>query len=754
MPRRLAATRTTAAAALAFATLAAARATDPPDGQHASLAAHSVLPAATYRTGSPPSGEFLSAAERATAAANGVHGPSAGPLLEAQPVQGFSSMIPGEGDTWWTLADNGYAWRGNSADSQLAFHRLEPRWEDPGGPTLLETVVLRDPDHRIPWMIVCDQSSGTPLPAFSFNVLPPPPAACGGDPAARLLTGFDFDPESFVRAPDGTFWVGEEFGPFLVHVAADGRVLEPPVQVPGVRSPQSPFLDIADRAHAERPTLATSRGFEGVAIAPDGSKLYALLEGAVAEDDPRDLRLYVFDLADRAFAPSFLKVRLEMASQKVNLAALADAAGVRIYPDVAAPPAGPVSIGELKAVNDRHLLLIERDDHGDDLPAPRFKKVFLLDLLEAPGRDGYVGKTLLIDLLAIPDPLGLGGDGDFFRLPFSTIESVHMVDDQTILVASDNNFPFSNGRSRSRSADRKGPLAADGTEIVLVHLGAPLDADPRLLPETFVGGRPAPPALAGAPPTGDRDQAGAPGLATWLSRLDRVASLYRETALRFTCSELMSWIDRNGHGQRARFVYVYTVDEKAGLKDYRMDPSLRGDLAATHEVEPARYGVPRHVERGFSWIFLFRKARWPEHRYDFLGEGEALGRPAVRIGFHAIAPYREGRNEWDGEAWVDRDTAQILRVEARRPDDYAEQSERLPTIGEDLSLREKVTTEFSVEKNGMRFVGLIRLQTFRVDPETGEWSALPARHVEQAYRGYRFFEVSTAAEIHDLVFGD
>ena len=113
--------------------------------------------------------------------------------------------------------------------------------------------------------------------------------------------------------------------------------------------------------------------------------------------------------------------------------------------------------------------MIERDNHGDDLTAPRFKKVFLLDLPQAAEHDGYVGKTLLLDLLAIPDPSGVGGDGDFFRLPFYTIESVHVVDERTLLVASDNNFPFSNGRARSRSADRSGPLAADDTELILVR---------------------------------------------------------------------------------------------------------------------------------------------------------------------------------------------------------------------------------------------------------------------------------------------
>lgn len=470
--------RLAVALALAITAASEARGAEP----QARLVARSVVPAATIRAGSPPSGAFLSARERATAEANGVRGPAEGPFLATQPVQGFSSMVPGPFGTWWALADNGYAWRPNSADFQLVIYRVDPRWSDPAGPRIDEAVVLSDPDRRMPWTIACDPKRGMPLPPFSFNALPPPPAACGADPSARILTGFDLDPESFVRAVDGTFWVSEEFGPFLLHVSADGRLLEPPFDLPGVKSPQNPFLKITDREDAELPNLAASRGPEGLAISPDGGRLYALLEGAVTGDDPRDLRIYVYDVAKRAFEAGFRRVRLEMPSQTVNLATLVDPTDARVYPDATVPVAGPVSIGELKAVNDHQLLMIERDNHGDDGTPPRFKKVFLLDLSVAAGNDGYVGKTLLVDLLAIPDPAGVGGDGDFFRLPFYTIESVHVVDRQTLLVASDNNFPFSSGRSRSRSADRRGPLAADDTELVLVRLGTPLGVDPRLLP--------------------------------------------------------------------------------------------------------------------------------------------------------------------------------------------------------------------------------------------------------------------------------
>lgn len=483
--------------ALAIATLLAGAAPTPAqqeavDRQHARLVGYRVLPALTFRPGSPPSGAFLGPAERAAAAANGIAGPASGPYFAAQAVQGISSMVPAGGGTWWALADNGYAWRDNSADWQLVVFRLDPRWGEPGGPQLLETVVLRDPERHIPWTIVCDPLAGTRLPAFSFNVLPAPPPACGGDAAARRLTGFDLDPESMVLAPDGSFWISEEFGPFLLHVAADGRLLEPPLPVPGVRSPQNPFLDLAGGPRPERPTLAASRGFEGLAISPDGDSLYALLEGAVTGDEAQDLRIYVFRVAARKFDDDVLRLRLEAPAQQVDLTKLVDPRGRRVYPDATAPPAGPLAIGELKAVNDHQFLLIERDNLGDDERAPRFKKVFLLDLAGAADRGGYLAKSLLLDLLALPDPQGIGGDGDFFRLPFYTLESVHPVDERTLLVASDNNFPGSNGRARSRSDDRRGPLAADSSELVLVRLGTPLEVDRRLLPRADAPAAPTP----------------------------------------------------------------------------------------------------------------------------------------------------------------------------------------------------------------------------------------------------------------------
>jgi hypothetical protein len=438
--------------------------------QQARLAARSVLPSSTVRAGSPPSGLQLG-----SAAINGVSVPFAN-----QPVQGVSAVIPAGHGKWWALADNGYGSRNTSADWQLAIYRMDLGLGTSAVPQVLRTVLLSDPHGYVPWKTVCDPTVGTDLPPFSFNVLPATePAACGTDPAARLLTGFDFDPESIEIDRAGTFWIGDEFGPFLLHADRNGRLLGPPIAAPGVKSPQNPTLNIP----ADRPNVAASRGFEDLAIDPSRKHLYPMFEGPVSGDDPQDLRMLEFDLRTQRFTHHVRQVRLEMPGQQVNLFALTYVDGTHVYPD-AAPPSAGESAAELTAVNSDQFLMVERDSNGDGLPAPRFKKIFLLDT-DGVGNGGYVHKTLLADLMAVPDPAKIGGDGDFFRFPFNTIESVHVVSPDTILTANDNNYPFSNARSRSLTNERTGlppgMLTPDDNEFILIKLGEKLKVDSRIL---------------------------------------------------------------------------------------------------------------------------------------------------------------------------------------------------------------------------------------------------------------------------------
>ncbi|WP_373282389.1 esterase-like activity of phytase family protein [Microtetraspora niveoalba] len=69
-------------------------------------------------------------------------------------------------------------------------------------------------------------------------------------------------------------WIGDEFGPFLLHVDGTGRLLQAPVSHPVLKAPQSPEL-----ASGETPTVESSRGFEAPASSPDGRYLYPAGDG-------------------------------------------------------------------------------------------------------------------------------------------------------------------------------------------------------------------------------------------------------------------------------------------------------------------------------------------------------------------------------------------------------------------------------------------------------------------------------------------
>ncbi len=247
-------------AALAAAALAApAHAAEPPPPV-VTLQGHAVLPAGTTVPG-PTSGRFAG-----TGTVNGI----GLPFVNRQPVQGFSAALPwrsGRPDgTYIALADNGYGSIENSSDFLLRAYRIRPKAKTAtaqgagtGGIDVLGSITMSDPDRKVPFPI-----------AHEFT--------------DRVLTGADFDPESLQRAPDGTYWVGEEFGPSLLHLGADGRLLAAPYDVPDtvnggeLRSPQSGRLEEATALRVMNALADRARSFGGtkpLVVSPD----YHLLAG-------------------------------------------------------------------------------------------------------------------------------------------------------------------------------------------------------------------------------------------------------------------------------------------------------------------------------------------------------------------------------------------------------------------------------------------------------------------------------------------
>ncbi|MCC5639339.1 phytase [Nostoc sp. CHAB 5844] len=175
------------------------------------LKGFAVLPADTFAEG-PRSGSAI------TGNTNGRNVPFA-----AQPVQGFSGVQVADDNSFYFLSDNGFGSQSNSADYLLRIYRVDPsfRGTEPqgnGSVNILDFIQLSDPDNKVPFQIVNENTSD----------------AFGNPSGERLLTGADFDVESFVIAEDGTFWVGDEFGPYLLHFDATGKLLDAPIPTPNI----------------------------------------------------------------------------------------------------------------------------------------------------------------------------------------------------------------------------------------------------------------------------------------------------------------------------------------------------------------------------------------------------------------------------------------------------------------------------------------------------------------------------------------
>ena len=258
--------------------------------------------------------------------------------------------------------------------------------------------------------------------------------------------------------------------------------------------------------------------------------------------------------------------------------------------------------------------------------------------------------------------------------------------------------------------------------------------------------------LGGAVGGAQVERSGGPDLTLLLARMERVARLYSDVALRFVSRETIA----ASPGPTRSFDYVYIFGEDGKFRDYR---TRVGDRSGK-EVHPEDAGMPRWLNQAFSWAFIFRSNRHERYHFELDGEEQVLGRAAYRLRFEPILPIEKNLNDWYGTVWIDRSTSQILRVEAQTPEDFEEHwrlARRLggtPVSPKD-ALRhyysvESIKTQFGVEKNGMTFPSevLIERSLFTVPGRSGgRFDSRFLYRVRQTYDDYRFFSVHTADEI-------
>jgi hypothetical protein len=416
----------------------------------ATLAGHVVMPAQSFLAAPKDAPDDLKSSGKFTTgkrveAFGTVEGLSAGrPTgislpFKGQPLQGHSGIKTMPDGSFWILTDNGFGSKANSPDTMLYLNRYRIDFKS-GATKRIETIFLHDPDKRVPFRIVHEGTK------------------------QRYLTGSDFDTESFQLA-GGALWIGDELGPWLIKTDLKGKVLavfETQVDGKAVRSPDHPAVTTPGApGGAVDFQVRRSKGFEGMAASKDGSKLYALLEGALYDPatkaneqfEGKDyLRVLEFDVKTEAWTGRHWKYLLEGTGH---------------------------AIGDFNMIDGTTGLIIERDNGEGtiDKACPegqkradcfhdlaKFKRVYKVELTDA-NAGGPLRKIAYIDLMAIADPNQLARKpltGGVLTFPFFTIENVDVVDATHIVVGNDNNLPFSSSRE---------PNKADDNELVLLEVG-------------------------------------------------------------------------------------------------------------------------------------------------------------------------------------------------------------------------------------------------------------------------------------------
>jgi len=276
--------------------------------------------------------------------------------------------------------------------------------------------------------------SGRPTP--TPNVKKPMVEASTLQPLAADPYGFDT--EGVVRLRNGDFWIAEEYVPSLARIAPDGRVLGRLVpRGTRIDGCDAPLQDVLPADYARR---RDNRGFEALAVSPDESFLFAMLQSPLesappAADPPGAVRLIAVDPAAKAPRGEYL-YRLGSPDDR---------------PD--GPVAGDGKVSALAALGPGALLVLEQSDHHSrlyrvDLPAADAARAADPPAGRAP-EDGSqrpmpIAKRLVADLLPLVNAFNCDIEPEQPCPPAKPadlkFEGLAVLDDGRIALVNDNDF--------------------------------------------------------------------------------------------------------------------------------------------------------------------------------------------------------------------------------------------------------------------------------------------------------------------------
>jgi hypothetical protein len=173
------------------------------------------------------------------------------------------AAVPGNPDEFFGLEDRG---PNVEAPDKSA---VEPK---PGYDPAIARFVFNDGEAELVERIPLRDSSGSPFSGRVNSLAPTGEKVTNLNGTVLAHDPNGYDPEGLVALPDGTFWVSDEYGPFITHFTAAGREIQR-------LSPYDGTLP------AELKNRVPNRGMEGLTITPDGKTLVGMMQSGLQQKD-------------------------------------------------------------------------------------------------------------------------------------------------------------------------------------------------------------------------------------------------------------------------------------------------------------------------------------------------------------------------------------------------------------------------------------------------------------------------------------
>jgi len=222
--------------------------------------------------------------------------------------------------------------------------------------------------------------------------------AAGSFVAGNDFATLRFDPEGIRVSPDGTFYVSDEYGPYIFQFDRQGHLLRR-ISLPAKYAIANPSCDPTAELLNNTSGRQGNRGMEGLAISPDGRTLFGIMQNALIQD--------------HGLAPG-TPDRLGLNNRIIKIDLVTGEIHEYVY--VLDAINRGQGVCEILAINDHEFLVVERDNRSNlQIPpqAPGRKTIYKININGASDVSGIaslpagalpagvtpVTKNLFIDLL-------------------------------------------------------------------------------------------------------------------------------------------------------------------------------------------------------------------------------------------------------------------------------------------------------------------------------------------------------------------